>query len=160
MNENPVLAVPMDRQNVTLRLDTGAILEGEIFLEYVPDISSVHQRITAFLESGNAFFPLKRVNGNTEFVNRKKVQTLEVKCPERPDARYCESRIMNTIPVTAIFSNGDTISGELMAEVPQEKARLSDCLNLPSTFLEVKTDSTIYYINKEALQKILYRDKV
>ena len=42
------------------------------------------------------------------------------------------------IPVNAQFGDGDTVNGELVAEVPAEKARLSDCLNLQNKFLSVK----------------------
>jgi hypothetical protein len=46
-----------------------------------------------------------------------------------------------------------------MAEVPREKNRLSDCLNLPHRFLSVKTGGKILYINKKAIQKVVHDDK-
>jgi hypothetical protein len=46
-----------------------------------------------------------------------------------------------------------------MAEVPQEKARLSDCLNMSNRFLSIRTGATMCYINKDALQKVVHADK-
>jgi hypothetical protein len=160
MSVNTVFTVPKDRQGVTIRLDKGAALEGEIFLESVSDDLSVHQKVTAFLENNNAFFPVKvNSSGNTEFVNKKNVRMVDVDFPEGPDTNYFSFRIMRAISVTALFSDGEAVSGELMAEVPEEKARLSDCLNLPDKFLSVKAGGKMRYINKEALQKVVHTDK-
>lgn len=162
MSANAVFTVPKDRQVVTVRMDNGVTLEGEIFLENFADNLSAHQKVTALLESSNAFFPI-RINstGKTEFLSKKSVRVVEVLFPEDPDNSYFSYRLMRTIPVTALFSDTDSISGELMAEVPAEKARLSDCLNLPDKFLSVKSGEKMCYLNKEkeTLQKVVYLDK-
>ncbi len=159
MSGNAAFAVPKDRQEVTVRLETGAALEGEIFLEYISNDTSNHQKVTAFLENDNAFFPLKVHNGSTEFINKKNVQYVEVIFPENPDVNYFSSLPMVSIPVNALFGNGESVSGNLIAEVPAERTRLSDCLNLQTKFLNVKTDSKICYINKDALQKVVHDGK-
>ncbi len=66
---------------------------------------------------------------------------------------------MHAISVTARFCDGTAVSGELMAEVPQEKARLSDCLNISNKFLSVKTGGKMCYINKDALRTVVHADK-
>jgi len=160
MSVDTVFTVPKDRLSVTIRLDKGIALEGEIFLEPVSDNLSVHQKVIAFLESGNTFFPLKlSAAGNTEFINKRNVWIVDVNIPEGHDADYFLFRPMHSISVTILFSDGKTVSGELMAEVPEEKARLSDCLNLPGRFLSVKLGKKMRYINKEALQKVAYAGK-
>jgi hypothetical protein len=62
---------------------------------------------------------------------------------------------MQTVTMTAVFTDNSRITGLLMAEVPAENARLSDCLNLPSKFLQVKVENRICHINKDALRKVL-----
>jgi len=160
MNTSAAFAVPKDRQVVTIRLSGNATLEGEIFIESISEGLSIHQKVTAFLEDNNAFFPIKVIpRGNTEFINKKQVRSVEVNFPENPETSYFAHLFMHTIPVTAYFYDGHTLSGELMAEVPREKARLSDCLNLASGFINLKTDNKMCYINKEALQKVVHLAK-
>jgi len=160
MSEKTVFAVPKDRQNVIIHLDKEIALTGVIFLESFSDDLSVHQKVSAFLENNLVFFPLKlQETGTTEFINKKNIGILEIAIPEVIDTDFFSLDLMHTIPVTAVLCHGDTISGELMAEVPQEKTRLSDCLNLPHKFLSVKTSDKIFYINKSALQKVVYADK-
>lgn len=159
MSVDTVFTVPKDRLSVTVRLDKGVALEGEIFLEPVSGNLSVHQKVAAFLESGNAFFPLKLSAGNTEFINKKNVWIVDVNIPDGHDADYFLFRPMHAISVTLLFSDGKIVSGELLAEVPEEKARLSDCLNLPGSFLCVRLAGKMRYINKETLQKVTYAGK-
>lgn len=156
MSGNAAFTVPKDRLSVSIQLEKGVTLNGEIFLEYVPDTVSLHQKVTAFLENDNAFFPIKVGNGGTEFVNKTHVRYVEINFPVDPDANYFSFRPMQAIPVKAQFGDGDTVKGELVAEVPAEKARLSDCLNLQNKFLSVKTADKICYINRDTLQKVIH----
>lgn len=64
--------------------------------------------------------------------------------------------LMHSVAVSAVFTDGVAILGALMAEVPVEKTRLSDILNLPAAFLSIKQDHRICYINKHALLKVVY----
>lgn len=157
MSGKTVFAVPKDRQGVTIRLSRGVALKGEIFMESVSEGLSTHQKVASFIENSNTFFPIKVSPGeNTEFINKHNVQTVEVDLPEDPETGYFAHLLMHTIPVTVYFHDESAVSGELMAEVPQEKARLSDCLNMPDKFLIVKTAEKICYINKKALQKVVH----
>ena len=63
---------------------------------------------------------------------------------------------MHIEDITTLFTDGTALSGELLAEVPEEKARLSDCLNLPESFLSVKKEKTVYYLNKSTIQQVGY----
>jgi hypothetical protein len=161
MSGNAAFAVPKDRQGVTIRLDRGVTIEGDIFLELMASDLSIHQKVTAFLENDTAFFPVRiNASGGTEFVNKTRVRVMEVSIPEDPDTVYFAPHLMQSIPVTAYFQEGDPVSGDLLAEVPKEKARLSDCLNVSNKFLSVKTDGTMCYINREALTKVLDKTKI
>lgn len=160
MSGNTAFAVPKDRQNVTVLLSPGTALAGEIFMESIAEGLSMHQKITSFIENSSAFFPIKlSPGGNTEFINKNKVQMFEVDLPEDPETSYFAHLLMQTIPVIVFLTHGSTVSGDLLAEVPQEKARLSDCLNLADKFLVVKSGKQMCYINKNALQKVVHAAK-
>jgi hypothetical protein len=158
MSGNIAFAVPKDRLSVIIRLEKEASLKGDIFLEYVSETTSMHQKVTAFLEQGNAFFPIKLSSGITEFVNKTHVRYVAISLPDDPNAQYFSFRPMQAIRVNALFGDGEAIRGELLAEVPAEKTRLSDCLNMQNNFLSVKSDDKICYINKESLQKVVHAD--
>jgi len=161
MNGEAAFAVPKDRQNITVRLSQGAPLVGEIFMESIAEGLSIHQKITSFIENSTAFFPIKLApGGSTEFINKNKVQVFEVSMPEDPETDYFAHLLMQTIPVTVFLNDGSTVSGELLAEVPQEKARLSDCLNMTEKFLVVKSGERMCYVNKSAVQKVVHREKL
>ena len=157
MSDTTAFQVPKDRQAVIVRLSPGVVVEGEIFMEAFSENLSIHQKISAFIEDTNSFFPIKVIpGGDTEFINKNTIQLVEVSVPDDPETSYFAHLLMQTIPVTAYFRDGDTVSGELMAEVPQEKARLSDCLNLREKFLKVKSGNKMCYINKKTLQKVVH----
>jgi hypothetical protein len=156
MGGTTAFAVPKDRLSVSIRLQTGVMLNGEIFLEYASDTVSMHQKVTAFLENDSVFFPIKVGSGGTEFVNKTHIRYVEINFPDDPDANYFSFRPMQAISVNAQFGDGDIVNGELVAEVPAEKARLSDCLNLQNKFLSVRTVNKMYYINRDMLQKVIH----
>lgn len=152
-------AVPTDRQRISAHLDKGKVLTGDIFLESFTQDLSIHQRVTAFLENSNLFFPLKTVEaGKTAFINKYTVGLIEVGISEDPSSEYFSFHLMHSIPVTVELRHGDIINGSLMAEVPEEKARLSDCLNLPNNFLCIKTTDKVFYINMKAIQQVSHSD--
>jgi len=157
MDVNTVFTVPKDRQEVTIYLDRGVVLRGEIFLDMFSGDLSVHQKVSAFFEGASEFFPIKlTAAGDTEFVNKSNIGVVEVNIPVEQDAEYFSLRLLHRVPVTAILRHGDEISGELMAEVPREKNRLSDCLNTPQRFISVRDGAKIHYINKSAIRKVLH----
>ena len=57
--------------------------------------------------------------------------------------------------ITVVFRTGNEMRGILLAEVPEERSRLSDCLNLPDKFLRIRSKSTLFYINKAAILKVV-----
>ena len=66
--------------------------------------------------------------------------------------------LMHIQDITTLFADGTALSGELLAKVPKEKARcLTD--SLPESFLSVKKEKTLCYINKGTIQKVIYSKK-
>ena len=151
-----VFAVPKERQNVTMHIRNEEKVEGVIFLESFPEGRSWHQKIFDFLEAGNRFFPfLVKESGVTELLNKSTLMILEF---EYPDEETLEASFLNPIHidgVTLVFNDIDRISGSILAEVPQEQSRLSDCLNLANHFLCLKVGNRLYYVNKNIISKVL-----
>lgn len=151
MSEQREFAVPKEKQLVTIHLLGGETREGNIFLEFYPEARTLHQKIVAFLEDANEFFPLSS-GGAPEFMRKKSIRMVEIPYPPEEEDRFA---IMHVEMVTVVFRDGSQVSGDLMADVPEEKKRLSDCLNLQLKFLATRTYGKVSYINKDAVLKVM-----
>ncbi len=161
MSDQAAFAVPKDRQDVVVLLDSGKSLEGVIFLEYSPVELTVHHKIAALLEADKKFFPLMlKDNGETEFINKKNVKMIELVYGADREKVNVALSLMHVENIRIIFTDDSSVTGALMAEVPAEKARLSDCLNLPDKFLHLKVNGSICYINKDTIRKVVYDRKM
>ncbi len=157
VSDRTIFAIPKDRQDVTVRLHGGKALSGSIFLELSPTELTMHQRVLAFLEDEHLFFPLKLAgSGATEFINKENVRLVEMAYAAEGEQDALKLSLMQAVNITVFFVNEQTLNGQLLADVPVEKARLSDCLNLPGRFLSVKENHTICYINKQEIQRVVY----
>ena len=142
--------VPKEKQLVTVHLIGGDSLEGNIYLEFYPEARTLHQKMLAFLEDPKEFFPLAS-GAVPDFVNKDAIRMLEVHYPEEESA----FSFMHVELVTIIFLDGSQVSGDLMADVPGERTRLSDSLNLSGRCLCARAYGKICYINKRSILKVL-----
>ena len=76
---------------------------------------------------------------------------VEVHYPEEEES----FSLMHVELVTVIFRDGTQVSGDLMADVPQERKRLSDSLNLTGRYLCTRAYGKVCYINKKAVLKVI-----
>jgi hypothetical protein len=142
-------AVPKEKQLVTVHLLGGDTIEGNIFLEYNPGAQLLHQKMMAFLENDKDFFPLSG-GGTPEFICKSAIRMVEVHYPEDEEA----FNVMHVELVTVIFRDGSQVSGDLLADVPDQRRRLSDCLNLSGRFLCTRAYGKVCYISKQAILKV------
>lgn len=149
MAERSEFTVPKEKQLVTVYLLGGDTIEGNIFLEFNPDARTLHRKMAAFLESSADFFPLS-TGGAPAFINKDAIRMVEVHYPDDEET----FDIMHVELVTVIFNDSTQVSGDLLADVPSEKKRLSDCLNLPDRFLCTRAYGKVCYINKRSILKV------
>jgi hypothetical protein len=150
MSEMRDFVVPKEKQLVAVHLLGGETREGNIFLECFSEARTLHQRIMAFLEDEKDFFPLSQ--GTTpEFLSKSSIRMIEVHFAEDEET----FTMMHVELVTVIFRDGSQVSGDLLADVPEERRRLSDCLNLSGRFLCTRTYGKVSYINKQAILKVI-----
>jgi hypothetical protein len=154
MSDQTAFAVPKDRLGVTVRLGNGVVIEGDVFLEYAIGDPAPHDKVVAFLEEGADFFPIRvRSSGSTEFVHKSTVRIIEI--AHSGAEGYFPPGSMHAFSVTVYFNYSSTLYGKIVAEVPMEKARLSDCLNQPGMFITLQTDSKMCYLNKDTICKVV-----
>ncbi len=149
-------AVPKRRQHVVLHLEPAVAVEGTIFLEPVHDGVPAYRAVAAFLEDHSRFFPfLPDRAGQAEFINKANVLTVEMEYEADENDSSFPLDLLQREEITVVFRTGNEMRGILLAEVPEERSRLSDCLNLPDKFLTIRSKSTLFYINKAAILKVV-----
>lgn len=151
--------VPKEKQPVTVRLKGGAKLDGVIFLEQFPYDMTTYRKVSALLEDESQFFPLLlNASGSVEFINKNNITVLECDYHAGEGNEEFLLTQMHIENIVATLNDGSAISGRLMAEVPEDKARLSDCLNLRNTFMILQEDNRIFYLNKNTVQRVVYKN--
>jgi len=145
-------AVPKEKQLVTVHVACGETITGNIFLEFKPETVTLYQKVASFLEESAAFFTIVPDAGGPQFLAKASVRMLEMESVEDESA-FSLKRIEN---ITALLCDGVHVDGSLMADVPEEKARLSDCLNLPERFLSMRAGGKVLFVNKSLVLKVLY----
>lgn len=148
--EQSTFVIPKEKQLVTVYLLGGSTVEGNIFLEYYPDARTLHQKLLTFFEDRKDFFPLSS-GSIPEFLYKRAIRMVEVHYPEDEET----FNLMHVELVTVIFRDGSQVSGDLMADVPEEHKRLSDCLNLSGRYLCTRAYGKVCYINKDAVLKVI-----
>jgi hypothetical protein len=154
MADSGDFTVPKEKQLVTVYLLGGNTTEGNIFMEYNPDVRTLHLKMMAFLENQTDFFPLSG-GGIPEFISKSAIRMVEVHNAVDEDA----FNIMHVELVTVIFRDGTQVSGDLLADVPEQRKRLSDCLNLTGRFLCTRAYGKVCYISKQAILKVISAGK-
>lgn len=150
--------VPKDSFSVAVRLEHAPLTEGFIFLERFPTEDTARKKLVLFLESEQLFFPFSNSEtGKTEFINKKLLRSIELHLDEEKNDGDVAVDFAHREPITAILEDGETIDGELLAEVPEEKSRLSDCLNMNGLFLNLLVDGAIVFLNKRIVEKVVGR---
>ncbi|OGW26326.1 MAG: hypothetical protein A2X56_07090 [Nitrospirae bacterium GWC2_57_13] len=149
MTGHAEFSVPKDRLRVRMRLRNETAAAGEIFLEHFPGERPVYQRVAALLEDEQSFVPLlEESSGKMLLVNKANIKIVDFADPGDAGEKM---GIMHVEQVEAVFATGDALRGELTADVPDERARLSDCLNQRVRFLLLRSEGAICFVNKEAL---------
>lgn len=149
-----VLAVPKDKQGVTVCFDKGEKAKGSIFLERYFESLSILNKMTAFLEREDAsiFVPFQQESGITEFLNKDHILIVEL---DNVDVDGLDLAFFVKLNVAIVLSDDSLLTGTLLTEAPAEKSRLSDCLNIPNGFLAVKSGDKLVYVNKHMIKKVM-----
>ena len=147
-----VFFVPKDKHKVVVSFDNGQTQEGSVFLERCTQDRDVSRMMAEFLQrtDDSVFLPLQREDGTTEFINTSHVATIET---DRPDESGLAFYVRLNVKLMLADAPGGDITGTLLAEAPQERSRLSDCLNMPSRFIAVLTADKLRYVNRRLVKK-------
>lgn len=149
------LSVQKDRANVTVILPDTTKLKGEVFLASYSESHYGHQKVADILEGEKCFIPLSLKEENrVEFVNINQVVIMEGELSTPEDEEKLSMGLYHIEKVKVTFANEETFEGAMISEVPRERSRLSDCLNLESKFMSMIKNGRYFYLNKSMITRV------
>lgn len=157
------LRVHKDRVEATVYCRNEIKISGEFFLSSYSHAHQGHETLSDLLEEENYFIPLVISKGNqTELINKNNIVMLESNFKSSDDGSIDEKITMGLIrayEVKVIFEDGESVTGTILSEVQLERARLSDCLNLPCKFLRFRLGARFLHLNKGWISRVISLEK-
>ncbi|MBE9535988.1 MAG: hypothetical protein IMF07_02310 [Proteobacteria bacterium] len=151
-------SIDKNKIQVSITFADGSRGKGEIFLAYHAGEQHGGQKVADLLNGDKAFLPISLESGSVEFISKSQILTVEGELVSVEDEEVFSSGLIHQKDVVVVTSGNQTIVGSLLAEVPEERSRLSDCLNLPEKFIRIKAESRYLHINKAMIKKITARN--
>ena len=130
------MRLPVDRVVVTLALETGEALQGEVFLPHGVSATSV-------LDETTPFVPIQIENA-IRLVSRATIATMEVQGELAPEGDLPE----DSQRVAVRLTRGATIEGVLRWVAVADHPRTIDHLNHAARFLTLHGDGITTYVSK------------
>ena len=149
------LSVSKDRATINAIFRDGKKIRGELFLAAHTESHYGHQKVSDLLEGEKNFLPISiKGEGRTEFVNKNQLLIVEGELATEDDEEKIAMGLFHIEKVRLFFINDDVLEGAMLSEVPKERSRLSDCLNMDQKFINFIKDGRYMYVNKRLLVKV------
>jgi len=149
------LSVRKDKATITAIFSDGTKIRGEVFLASYSDKHYGHQKVADILEGEKLFIPVSiREEDRVEFINKNLVMILEGELSSTEDDEKLSIGLYNIEKVRVVFINGEIMEGAMLSEVPRERSRLSDCLNLSGRFISMIKGGRYFYLNKKMVIRV------
>ncbi|MDH3975453.1 MAG: hypothetical protein OEV42_14335 [Deltaproteobacteria bacterium] len=149
------LSVQKDKATVTAILPDKTKLKGEVFLASYSESHYGHQKVADILEGEKVFIPLSlKDEGRVEFLNKDQIVIMEGELSTPEDEEKLSMGLYHIEKVKISFANSENFEGAMISEVPKERSRLSDCLNLEGKFISMIKNGRYFYLNKNMISRV------
>ncbi len=147
--------IPKRQVPVRLHLDSGEIVDGVVFLDFIDVIHRGEQTLLDRFNDDYLWFPLKR-GEETSIVNRERVVMAEPG-PDLPDERVRKhgEGVFRRESVTIHLRGERQRSGFIAMDLPDEFCRASDFLNFPQEFFALETETGPVLVAKRHLLRLV-----
>ncbi len=153
--------IPKREVAVKLHLETGDVLRGRVFLDYIDAIHRGEQTLLDKFNDDYGWFPLRPEEGGTvEVVNRSRAMVVEPGegIPEEL-VRKENSPVFRRERVTIQLVTGRTFTGLIAMDLPDEFSRVSDFLNFPQDFFALERDEGPVLVSKAHVRTLVAHEK-
>jgi hypothetical protein len=139
------------RRSAVVHWSDDRFTEGSFFLQDYADVHTGRELILDVLNSSTDFLPLEEANKNrVSLVNKRRIRWVELK--ERDLLE--EIMLPQEKPVEVEMLGGNLFRGRFLVEMPPERSRLSDHLNLTPQFIYLLQEDRDLILNKSYLLSV------
>lgn len=138
-------------KDVVLFLQDGVFLQGVVFLSPYAYGHSGNQTLLELLLEMERFLPFRDLAGQVRLVNREAVSHVRHEPGGEEDSLLLGERAA----VRLIFFGGETLEGAVTLEMPEEKNRLKDYLNLAPACFTLISGTSHYIVNARHVQQVI-----
>jgi len=132
--------IPKREVPVRVTLESGDLLVGRVFLDYIDVIHRGEQTLLDKFNDDSGWFPARNADGAIEIVNRARVVLVEPGDGLPADLVRKESgAVFRRESVGVRLSSGAVLEGHIAMDLPDEFCRVSDFLNFPQDFFALET---------------------
>ncbi|MGH7662832.1 MAG: hypothetical protein ACRENI_00815 [Gemmatimonadaceae bacterium] len=141
------------RYPVVLRLLGGAELAGDMFVQTRAPYREGPEAPPDILNGQEPYFPLVREDGQTLLVAKDRVVDVQAVMPEDADPLRMPGARASVLEFT--LAGGLVLSGEVLLELPADRARPLDYLNrLDERFLTLRTADGLRFLNRRLIELV------
>ncbi|MEZ5066498.1 MAG: hypothetical protein R3B81_17350 [bacterium] len=152
--------IPKREVGIVLHLETGEVLRGTVFLDFIDVIHRGEQTLLDKTNDENVWFPLKQEDGTVEVVNRERVVLVEPGLGVTADLVRKEcAAVFREERVTVKLHSDRVLVGRIAMDLPDEFSRVSDFLNFPQNFFALETDDGPVLVSKEHVASLVPHER-
>lgn len=138
-------------REVVLFLVDGLVLEGVVFVSSFAYGHSGAQTLLELLREMERFLPFRDRAGTFRLINREAISHV----------RYVPEDYVEPAPLGArakarlFFFGGETLEGSVILEMPEDKCRIKDFLNVAPVFFPLDAGSAHYVVNSRQIHQVV-----
>ena len=143
------LRVEKRREQVSLFLADGVVLEGTVFLAQYAMHHTGEQTVHDLLLENDPFLPMTTQNGDFHLVRKGMIS--HIRCPVelKQGLEFVDCRVRIS------FLGNEVLQGEIKMDLPGPNARLTDYINSGSEFFPLFSGENAYLVNRSLIRDIV-----
>lgn len=155
--EHPELTLTVEPVTVRVTDLDGATFDAEIFLHADSDRHPGPETLGDRLNDPEGRFMPCRIDGEIQLLHLDRAAWVE-QDDLVPEARELEDMAAGRTPVELILATGETLRGDFLYLLPEERSRPSDALNRSTTpfILLLTPDETTRWVHRAAIARVRF----
>lgn len=141
---------------VTMRCRDQQVIKGELFLSLTAKNHTGRETVLDFMNEPEDFFVLKVATAAAiNIINKARIMDISVPLELELAEVDMEAMGIKEEPMTIVFNDNFKLTGKSFIDLPPEKARAIDFLNLEQRFFLLVTDSAAHVINRRHISYVI-----
>jgi hypothetical protein len=144
---------PTKRLAVEVLIDDGSRLVGDVYLHPNTMAPGGYESPLTMIDDHAWFYPVSEQGGAVALVGKRRTVSLSYASPG--DAAVPESAAAtDRVSLEVLLSDGSTLSGWALLELPRAQPRTLDFLNGPGSFVTIHDEARIHLVNRAHIRTV------